>query len=66
MFITDFGAFVDIGLHESGLVHISKMARRRINHPREVVKVGDIIKVWVLSVDLQRKRIQLTMIPKGE
>ncbi len=61
--ITDFGAFIDIGLHESGLVHISKMATRRINHPSEIVKVGEIVKVWVLDVDMERKRIQLSMLP---
>ena len=61
--ITDFGAFVDIGLHESGLVHISKMARRKIKHPSEIVKVGEIVKVWVIDVDMQRKRIQLSMLP---
>ena len=61
--ITDFGAFIDIGLHESGLVHISKMARRKIKHPSEIVKVGEIVKVWVIDVDMQRKRIQLSMLP---
>lgn len=60
--ITDFGAFVDVGIHDSGLVHISRMAKRRINHPSEVVKVGDIVKVWVVSVDLERNRLALSMI----
>lgn len=59
--IVDFGAFVDIGVHHDGLVHISQMARRRIQHPLEVVSVGDIVEVQVLSVDLSRQRIQLTM-----
>ncbi|MBO4355426.1 MAG: RNA-binding transcriptional accessory protein [Clostridia bacterium] len=59
--VVDFGAFVDIGVHEDGLVHKSRMADRRIDHPSEIVKVGDIVTVWVESVDLQRKRIGLTM-----
>lgn len=59
--VIDFGAFVDIGVHQDGLVHISQMTDRYIKHPLEVVSVGDIVEVKVLSVDLQKKRIQLTM-----
>ncbi|HAB00199.1 MAG TPA: RNA-binding transcriptional accessory protein, partial [Ruminococcaceae bacterium] len=59
--VIDFGAFVDIGVHEDGLVHISQICNRYIRHPSEVLKVGDIVKVKVLSVDMQRKRIALTM-----
>ena len=59
--ITDFGAFVDIGVHQDGLVHISQISSRFIRHPSEVLKVGDVVTVWVLSVDLQKKRIALTM-----
>lgn len=59
--VIDFGAFVDIGVHEDGLVHISQMADKYIKHPLEVVSVGDVVEVKVMSVDLQRKRIQLTM-----
>ncbi len=59
--VIDFGAFVDIGVHQDGLVHISQMTKRYIKHPLEVVKVGDIVEVKVLSVDLQKKRIALTM-----
>jgi uncharacterized protein len=59
--IIDFGAFVDIGVHQDGLVHISQMSERYIKHPLEVVKVGDIVEVKVLSVDLAKKRISLTM-----
>jgi len=59
--VIDFGAFVDIGVHQDGLVHVSEMANRFIRHPSEVVKVGDIIKVIVLDVDLQRKRIALSI-----
>ena len=59
--IIDFGAFVDIGVHQDGLVHISQMTDRYIKHPLEVVKVGDVVEVKVLSVDLNKKRIALTM-----
>ena len=59
--IVDFGAFVDIGVHQDGLVHISRMADRYIKHPLEVVHVGDVVDVTVLSVDLQKKRIALSM-----
>ncbi len=60
--IVDFGAFVDIGVHQDGLVHISKMSNRFIKHPLEVVHVGDVVEVTVLSVDAGRKRISLSMI----
>lgn len=59
--VIDFGAFVDIGVHEDGLVHISQICDRYIKHPLEAVKVGDIVKVWVLNVDQKKKRIALTM-----
>lgn len=59
--IMDFGAFVDIGVHQDGLVHISQMSDKYIKHPLDLVKVGDIVEVKVLSVDLQKKRISLTM-----
>lgn len=57
----DFGVFVDIGVHQDGLVHISQICDRYIKHPSEVVKVGDIVTVWVMSVDVDKKRIGLTM-----
>ena len=60
--VIDFGAFVDIGVHQDGLVHISKMTDRYIKHPLEVVSVGDIVDVTVIGVDLEKKRIQLSMI----
>ena len=60
--VIDFGAFVDISVHQDGLVHISRMAEKFIKHPSEVVKVGDIVKVWVVNVDEQKKRIALTMV----
>ena len=59
--VIDFGAFVDIGVHQDGLVHISQMSDKFIKHPLEVVHVGDIVEVKVIGVDLQKKRIQLTM-----
>jgi len=59
--VTDFGAFVDIGVHRDGLVHISQFGGRRINHPSEVVRVGDVVTVWVQEVDKQKNRISLTM-----
>ena len=59
--VIDFGAFVDIGVHQDGLVHISQMTDRYIKHPLEAVSVGDIVEVKVLSVDLNKKRIGLTM-----
>ena len=64
--VIDFGAFIDIGVHQDGLVHISQVCSRYIKHPSEVLKVGDIVKVWVLSVDMAKKRISLTMLPPKE
>lgn len=60
--VIDFGAFVDIGVHQDGLVHISRMASKFIRHPSEVVKVGDVVKVWVVEVDKKKNRIALTML----
>lgn len=59
--VIDFGAFVDIGVHQDGLVHISQICDRYIKHPSEVLKVGDVVKVKILSVDVQKNRISLTM-----
>lgn len=64
--VIDFGAFVDIGVHQDGLVHISQMTDRFIKHPLEVVSVGDIVEVKVMSVDLKKQRIQLTMKLEGD
>ena len=59
--VIDFGVFVDIAVHQDGLVHISQICDRYIKHPSEVLKVGDIVKVKVMSVDVAKKRISLTM-----
>ena len=59
--VIDFGAFVDIGVHQDGLVHISEISDKYIKHPSEVLSVGDIINVKIKSVDLNKKRIGLTM-----
>ena len=61
--VIDFGAFVDIGVHQDGLVHISQICDRYIKQPLEAVKVGDVVTVWVMDVDLKKKRISLTMKP---
>ncbi len=60
--VVDFGAFVDVGVHQDGLVHVSKMARRFVKHPSDVVAVGDTVKVWVERVDRDRGKISLTMV----
>lgn len=62
--VVDFGAFVDVGVKQDGLVHISKLSNRYVKHPSDVVSVGDIVKVWIDSVDLKKDRIALTMIHK--
>lgn len=63
--VVDFGAFIDIGVGQDGLVHISKLANRFVKHPMDVVAVGDVVTVWVDEVDEKRGRIALTMV-KGE
>ncbi len=60
--VIDFGAFVDIGVHQDGLIHISKMSKRRINHPLDVVSIGDVVDVEVLGVDVAKKRISLALV----
>lgn len=64
--VVDFGAFVDIGLHDSGLVHVSQLSSRFVRDPHDVVSVGQIVKVWVLELDKARRRVALTMISPAE
>jgi protein Tex len=64
--VVDFGAFVDIGVKQDGLVHISKMSKQYVKHPLDVVSVGDVVKVWVEDVDVAKGRVSLTMLPPSE
>ena len=64
--VVDFGAFVYLGVHEDGLVHISRMAKRMVKNPHEIVAVGDIVTVWVVDVDVKRERIGLSMVAPKE
>ena len=64
--VVDFGAFVDIGVHQDGLVHISQMSDKFIKHPSEVVTAGDIVSVYVTGVDLNKNRISLSMKQQGQ
>ena len=59
--VIDFGAFVDIGVHQDGLVHISQICDKFIKHPTDVLSVGDVVKVKILEIDVPKKRISLTM-----
>ncbi|MEO1991879.1 MAG: Tex family protein, partial [Pirellulales bacterium] len=63
--VVDFGAFIDIGLHDSGMVHISQLSRRYVRDPHDIVCVGQVVKVWVLEIDKTRRRVALTMIKPG-
>ena len=60
--VVDFGVFIDIGLHDDGLAHISKLTKDYIRHPMEVVNVGDIVKCWVDDVNMDRKKVSLTLL----
>ena len=60
--VVDFGAFVDIGVKQDGLVHISKLSNRFVKHPIDIVSVGDIVTVWVDRVDMKKGRVALTML----
>jgi len=63
--VVDFGCFVDIGMHDSGLVHVSRLADKFVRDPHDVVAVGDVVKVWVMEVDQQRRRVSLSMVQPG-
>jgi uncharacterized protein len=64
--VVDFGAFVDIGVKQDGLVHISKLSRKFVKHPLDIVSVGDVVTVWVDSIDMKKGRVALTMLPPTE
>ena len=59
--VVDFGAFVDIGLKEDGLIHISKMSKQRVQHPSQIVSIGDIVRVWVSHIDEEKQKVQLSL-----
>ena len=64
--VVDFGAFVDIGVKQDGLVHVSKLARKFVKNPMDIVSVGDIVDVWILDIDDKKGKVSLTMIdPNG-
>ena len=60
--VTDFGAFVDVGLKNDGLVHISKLSNKFVKHPKDIVSVGQIVTVWVLNIDRDKGQVGLTMV----
>ena len=64
--VVDFGVFVDIGIHEDGLIHISQMSQQFIKHPSQVVSVGDLVTVWVYKIDLEREKVNLSLLPPHE
>lgn len=64
--VVDFGAFVDIGIHEDGLIHISNMSHHFIKHPSQVVSVGDVVTVWVYKLDPVREKVNLTLVAPSE
>lgn len=64
--VVDFGAFVDIGIHEDGLIHISQMSQQFIKHPSQIVSVGDLVTVWVYKIDLEREKVNLSLLPPHE
>ncbi|KXT65812.1 Transcription accessory protein (S1 RNA-binding domain) [Streptococcus sp. DD04] len=64
--VVDFGAFVDIGIHEDGLIHISKISKNFIKHPSQVLSVGDLVTVWVDKLDVEREKVNLSLIAPNE
>ncbi|MFC2753071.1 MAG: S1 RNA-binding domain-containing protein, partial [Cardiobacterium sp.] len=64
--VVDFGAFVDIGIHEDGLIHISKISKNFVKHPSQVLSVGDLVTVWVDKLDVEREKVNLSLIAPNE
>lgn len=64
--VVDFGAFVDIGVKQDGLVHISKLSKKYVKNPMDVISVGDIVDVWILNIDKNKEKVSLTMINPNE
>ena len=64
--VVDFGAFVDIGLHEDGLIHISQMSKNFVKHPSQIVVVGDVVTVWVSKIDIERGKVNLSLVALNE
>ena len=64
--VVDFGAFVDIGLHNAGLIHISKMSKNYITHPSQVLSVGDIVDCYVVGIDLEKEKVSLSLLKEDE
>ena len=64
--VVDFGAFVDIGIHEDGLIHISKLSNNYVKHPSQVVSVGDLVTVWVDKLDIEREKVNLSLVSPHE
>ena len=64
--VVDFGAFVDIGIHEDGLIHISKISKNFVKHPSQVLSVGDLVTVWVDKLDVEREKVNLSLIEPNE
>ena len=64
--VVDFGAFVDIGIHEDGLIHISKLSNSYVKHPSQVVSVGDLVTVWVDKLDIEREKVNLSLVAPRE
>ncbi|CIT32811.1 S1 RNA-binding domain-containing protein [Streptococcus pneumoniae] len=64
--VVDFGAFVDIGVKQDGLVHISKLSKKYVKNPMDIISVGDIVDVWILNIDKNKEKVSLTMINPNE
>ncbi len=63
--VVDFGAFIDVGLHDDGLVHISKISKSYIKHPSDILSVGDIVDCYVIGIDLKKQKLSLSLIPEA-